>query len=351
MFIRSVAGLITAMIFAAACLMAAGDDSQKPLLTEDLRPFGFRDFHKNRNVSDYTEIQFLSDDLLLVSINERVFAKSEEPLFSDQGAADLLLFNLHDGKLIKNTHYPIEKTDNAVQATENDHFVVLNQEGVHLCSPDLSCGPPFATKGPVIVVADGKELIVGGNARTEKLLLDSATLQIIKTPSPEELKTLAIGRAYTGALFVIPSLVGTLPKASANTVIMCRLNQGALATRENGEAVDIAIRNLDGTALYQVPVTRAYQAAILPDLAGKRFSVEDQGYTRMNSIANFMDIDQGRPYNFSRVRVFDTDLGKQLFELHWDPRPSSFAPVAAFSPDGHKLALIRHSELEVFEIP
>jgi hypothetical protein len=119
----------------------------------------------------------------------------------------------------------------------------------------------------------------------------------------------------------------------------------------DGEAVEIVIRNLDESVVYRVPVTRAYQTAILSDAAGKRFSVEDQGYTLMNSIVNFMDIDQGRPYNFSPVRVFDTDSGKQLFELHWDPRPSWFAPVATLSPDGHKLAVIRHSELEVFNIP
>lgn len=350
MFFRVAAMVIAAVTFAAACL-AAGTHPQKLVMSEDLRPFGFPDFHKDRNVSDYTEIQFLSDNLLLVSVNERVFSKPEEPLFSDEGTADLLLFNLEERKLIKSANFSIEKAKSAVQATENGHFVMLNQEGVHACSPDLSCGPPFATKGPVIVVANGKELIVGGNARTEKLLLDSSTLQVIKTPSPEELKTLAISRAYTGMLYVIPALMGTLPKASANTIVMCKLNYETLATRENGEAVEIVIRNLDGTALYQVPVTRSYQTAILPDALGKRFIIEDQGYTRMNSIVNSMDIDQERPYNFSRVRVFDTDSGKQLFELHWDPRPSWFAPVAAFSPSGHKLALIRHSELEVFEIP
>jgi hypothetical protein len=157
---------------AAICFGAGGGDSQKPFFAEDLRSFGFPDFHKDRHVSDYTVIQFLSDDLLLVSVNERVFSKSEELLFSDQGAANLLLFDLRERKLVRTAHYSIEKTQNAVQATENDHFVLLNQEGVHACSADLSCGPSFATQGPVIVVANGKELIVGGNSGTRKFLVD-----------------------------------------------------------------------------------------------------------------------------------------------------------------------------------
>ncbi len=334
------------------CPYAVGQNSQNPIFEQDLRPHGYPDFKKDRNVSDYAEVQFLSDDLLLVSVNERVFEKPEEPLFSDQGASELLLFNLDEPKLVKTASYAIEKSKNAVQAIGNNRFVVLNQEGVHVCSADLSCGPPFPTKGPVIVVANGKELIVGGNGRTKEFLVDSSTLHVIETPSSQELKTLAIGPNYTRPLFpLIPASTGTLPKAPADTIVMCKLNQKTLATRADGEAVKIVIRNLDGTAVYQVPVTGAYQTAILSDSSGRRFCVEDQGYTTMNSIVNFLDIDQGRPYNFSRVRIFETDSGKQLFELHWDPRPSRILPSPALSPDGHKLALIRHSELEVFEIP
>jgi hypothetical protein len=44
--------------------------------------------------------------------------------------------------------------------------------------------------------------------------------------------------------------------------------------------------------------------------------------------------------------------GKSLFELHWDPRPHvGVISVPALSPDGRRLAAIRHGFLEVFEIP
>ncbi len=350
MFFRVAAMVIAAVTFAAACL-AAGTHPQKLVMSEDLRPFGFPDFHKDRNVSDYTEIQFLSDNLLLVTVNVRIFAKPTEPLFSDRGLAKLLLFNLDERKLVRAVDYPVEKSAGAVQVTEDSHFAILNQEGVHVCSADLSCGPQFTTNGPVIAVANGKELLVGGNARTDRVLVDAMTLQVIKPVSRIEAAVLIAGSAYSQSLFDGAALINTLPKAPAGTIVMAKLNPKTLATRATGEAAKVVIRNLDGTVLYQVPVTRAYQTAILPDGVGNRFCIEDQGYTRLNSIVNFLDIDQGRAFNFSRIRVLDTDSGKQVFETHWDPRPAWFAPVPAYSPGGHRLALIRHSKLEVFEIP
>jgi hypothetical protein len=52
------------------------------------------------------------------------------------------------------------------------------------------------------------------------------------------------------------------------------------------------------------------------------------------------------------VEVVSDDSGKVVFDLHGSPRPYVVSlTVPALSPDGHKLAIIRHGFLEVFEVP
>lgn len=343
---RPVAVLVFVVALATMWPHVSGQRRQNLVFEQDLRPHGYPDFKKDRYVSDYTEVQFLSDDLLLVSVDVRVFDTPVKPLLSDERASapSLLLFSLGKQKLVTSAEYPVDEFTNSVGATQNGQFVVLNHEGVHVCNADLTCGALFATKGPIRVLPGGTRLLVGGNGQTEVDLLDASTLQVLKHPAP---RNLSMG--LVEGVFLAPRRArGPLAASKGQGEI---INETTVASSDSADERTIAIRRVDGDALYQIPVTAAYETTLAPNRSGSRFCTFEQSYTRWNSIVNFLDIDGGRPHNFARVRVFDTDSGKQLFEMNWDPRPSQTVPPPALSPDGHKLALIRYSELEVFDIP
>lgn len=343
---RPVAVLAFVVALAAVCPLASGQRGQSLVFEQDLRPHGYPDFKKDRHVSDYTEVQFLSDDLLLVSVDVRVFDTPVKPLFSDERAPtpNLLLFSLGKQKLVASAEYPVDEFADSVRATQNGQFVVLNHEGVHVCNSDLTCGALFATKGPIRVLPSGTRLLVGGNSQTDVDLLDASTLQVLKHPAP---RNLSMG--LMDGVFLAPrGARGSLATSKGQGEI---INETTVASSDSADGRTIAIRRVDGGALYQIPVTATYETTLAANRLGSRFCAFEESYTRWNSIVNFLDIDSSRPHNFARVRVFDTNSGKQLFEMSWDPRPSQIVPPPALSPDGHKLALIQHSELEVFDIP
>lgn len=346
-----VASLLGLIIFVVALGLA---EPPRPIFTVQLESQQMRVSNGPRvasevnpkapDVVDYSGVQFLTDNLLLVSLNVRVLNKPAYPLFADQPDSTLVLFGINQKKLLGTASYPVEKSSGAVHATENGQFVVLNQEGVHVCRSDLTCGPPFATNGPIRVLPGGTKLLVGGNRQTDVDLLDASTLQVLSSPAP---RNLSMG-LMSGVFLAPREARGGLAMSQGQGEI---INETTVARFDSSDGQIMTIRKVDGGALYTIPITASYETTLAANRTGSRFCALEQSYTRWNRIVNFLDIDSSRPHNFARVRVFDTASGKQLFETHWDPRPSQIAPSPALSPDGHKLALIRHSELEVFDIP
>ncbi len=48
----------------------------------------------------------------------------------------------------------------------------------------------------------------------------------------------------------------------------------------------------------------------------------------------------------------DTESGKLLFQLKWDPRPYGYPLVIpALSPNANKIAIVRGGYVEIYEIP
>lgn len=332
MTIRLATALLMVVLgFVSGFPRTLGDSSPRGVLVRDLRPYGFPDFAKVHHVSDYTDLQFLSDHILLVVVNERAWDKSEEPLNTDQPTSRLLLFDLDQGKLIKTAEYAVEKFSGSVLATNHGQFVVLNGEGVHPCSEELVCGRPYATEGPIRILPGGTRLLAGGNSQSELILLDASTMQILRRPAPQNIRMgLMSGTLLDGREIISDEVV---------------------ADTAGGSSKEMQLEKTSGGFLYSIKVTADYETTLVANQSGLRFCALEESYTRWNALVNFLDIDNTRPHNFARVRVFDTISGKELFEMNWDPRPSQAVPTPALSPDGHKLALIRHSELDVFEIP
>lgn len=328
----------------------------RPLFRQDLRPFGFLTMRSGGIAANYTDINFLTTDLVLVTINSRLFEPVEK-LFSDQPPSKLLLFGIAHKSLLKSSEMLVEKAPGSVRAIRDGQFVLLNQSGLLLCSRDFECGHPLQTRGPLFVSPGGTRIVVGGNGRTEQKLLDSSSLKeldhfsqtnVVVIPGDNGLLVLQDGKPYVR----LPEKPDKqLPLGGGGIWRHARfLDETTVAYFESSNHLDVA--KTDGTILFQVAVSaRSLVREIVTATYGSRFCYYEAGYTAWNSFVNFLDIDSGRPLNFELINVLSIDSGKSLLELHLDPRPY-IGPltVPALSPDGRRLAVISHGFLEVFEI-
>jgi hypothetical protein len=332
-------------------VVANGGPAQpRPLFRQDLRPFGFLVEDSGRIAANYADINFLSADLVLVTVNNRVFEPVEK-LFSDQPPSKLLLFDISHKNLLKTSEISVVKAAGSVKAIRGGQFVLLNESGLLLCSRELECGPPLQTRGPLFVSPQGTRIAVGGNSRTEQKLLDASTLKELERFSPSS--------------YIIPGDGGLLIHQDGKLYV--RLPEKPDKQLSFGEArfldetsisyfesrKKLAVAKTDGNVLFEIPVSERSQVwEVVTAASGSRFCYYEAGYTAWNSFVNFLDIDSGRPLNFEQVKVLSIDSGKSFLEMHWDPRPY-IGPlsVPALSPNGRRLAVIRHGFLEVFEVP
>jgi len=334
----------------------ASSKKPTPVLTQNLHTFGFLNRSKPETGS-YSDVVFLTDETVLVTINERVFSGNVVYPFEDKPPSKLLLFDVSQSKLVRTVEFPIEKNIHSVRATQNGEFVLLNEEGAHLCSATLECGISVPGRGPVLVSPRGTKLIVGGNGQTEQKLLDSTTLR-------------ELGRFSFHHPDVVPGETALLVQSERRLSVRQAgqperpipfgggfiwpdarfLNDHMIAGFESDTS--LAVADFDGNILYRIPATtRRNLATLVASSSGARFCIHEVGYTHWNSIVNFLDIDSGRSFNFERVTVLETNSGHLLFKLEWDPRPYGGGLTdPALSPDGHRLAIIRNGSLEVFEI-
>ncbi len=99
------------VVLLAACVHS---NQPQPSFRQDLRPFGFITEAQDRIISSFSDVSFLSNDLVLVTVNTKTYA-AVEPLFSDRPPSKLLLFNLSQKALVKTAEMPIEKAAGSVK--------------------------------------------------------------------------------------------------------------------------------------------------------------------------------------------------------------------------------------------
>src|SRR5579862_8829128 len=163
---KYIAAFVFAVFVTGAVSLASRASSNKPvpIFRQDLQPFGYK-IKRNELTVNHFDLNFLSEDSLLVSANIRVFGPSPNPLFEER-SADLLLFDVVRKSLMQRSEQTLTSNSDVVKATRGGKFVALSLLGLSLCSSDLNCGEPSATEGPVKVSPDGRMLVVGGDLQT-----------------------------------------------------------------------------------------------------------------------------------------------------------------------------------------
>jgi hypothetical protein len=325
----------------------------KPIFRHDLRPFGYPTEALGRIVGNYSDVSFLSNDLVLVTVNTTTFA-ADDTSPSDQPESKLLLFDLSRHDAPSATEMPVRKARDSVQSAGNGSFVLVNQAGVQICSPELQCGPAVQTGGPLFLSPRGTRIAAG---RREQKVLDGTTLQVLHEFGANEPKVVPGDNALLyaqgeklyvkfddkpGPQFVLDTgSTGVWPGANF-------LNANSVSAVQSDKSM--AIATIDGKVLFRVPLSSgSFIAEMSTAASGSRFCFHDAGYTGMNALLNFFSIE--RPFNLERVNVMDVASGKSRFRLRWNPRPYvGELSRPALSPDGHRVAIIRHGFLEVFEV-
>jgi hypothetical protein len=324
----------------------------------DLREFGYQ-FNGSTSVADYTDLGFLSDDLVLISINQRSFG-SVETLFADTPNSTVVVFDLKRGSVLATGKMPVEKTSGSVQAVRGEQFAVLNEKGLQFCDATLKCGPPIEAQGPMFVSPRGQWVVVGGNGRSQQKVIDAESMKQVAGFEHGSIFQLVIPGDGASLIsknqFNDDSVTIQRPgKPDARVTIDSKgnfrelrfLNSESLACLDH-DSSEVVVTDMDARPIRRYKVEKAWRTGLLPTTSGTRFGIYEHGFTALNSLVNFLDIDEGRPQDFQRVRVIDMLSGKEVSRLEWDPRPYLIKP--ALSPSGHRLARVRAGILEVFQV-
>jgi hypothetical protein len=365
------------LVTLATVRAASAQSGHELLFRQDLQSLGYSFKYGNDRVINFSDLAFLSEDMLLVSVRERTSEELHYRVLPSGGAmydnpsgastpptqlSTLQIFDVRQRQLIRSAQLPVQKRDGAVWPGPIGSFLMLSSYGLQRCSADFECTAPLPTDGPLYVSPRGTRAVIGGFQFTQQQLVDTASFRVIETFRPKEPK-------------ITPGDTGLLLEESAGQVRMPGqpdIEPGFTTSSvfpknrflDDDKVIGITMKSLaqgtatairvDGTVLYQIAVNDAWRghADFVPCISGSRFVVMEVYYTRWNSIVNFFDIGDTREYNRLRIRVFDVATGKKVFKLEWDPRGYWGERILpALSPSGHRLAVVRRGELQVYEIP
>src|SRR5271165_2558290 len=197
-----IAFLLVLLVMAfCACRSAPGP---KPVFRRDLQPFGFPTDTLGRIVGNFSDISFVADDLVLVTVNTTTYGDEESPE-SDLPVSKLLLFDLSKPDAPEMIEMPVRKARGSVQSAGSGSFFLLNRAGLQICSRELQCGSPVQTGGPMFLSPQGTRIAAG---RVEQKLFDGKTLKKLQEVAANEPKVIpgdhALLFAQQGKLYLKP---------------------------------------------------------------------------------------------------------------------------------------------------
>jgi len=244
----------------------------------------------------------------------------------------------------------------SVLAISGERFAVLNEKGLQFCDPSLRCESITPTLGPMFVSPKGKRVAVGGNRQTAQTVIDTESFkQVAGFGNLQGINPEAI--PGDGPMLIDQDNSVIVQTSGAEDVPLNVdtqgfrefrfLNPGLVACLDH-DASEAVVFGTDGRRIRRYKVEKAWRTGFLSTASGTRFGIYEHGYTRLNSLVNFLDIDGGRPENFQRVRVIDMSSGHEVSRFEWDPRSRAIKP--AISPDGHRIARVKGGVLEVLQV-
>lgn len=381
---KTLCTLHVAVMLVTFAVPGTAQKKTQPVFRQDLESFGYKFKRSHDWDVKFTNVIFLSEDLLLVSVKEitpeELHYKNPTPGVavydnpfsgpaSPTSLSKLFLFSVGEGKLLRSADLPIRKARGAIQPGPNGTFFMLSAGGLQLCSSTFQCSPPKPTSWPLRVSPLGNKIVTGG-FRSEQQVLDGNTLSVLDTFKGASLT------AKPPAPIVIPGDSG-LMLASVSGVSVLTPGGKTVDMGFAGDAAEppvsrfldndkvvgitevdnsfkgkVTVARVDGTVLHQIDMkANRLRVHLVTASSGLRFAVKEEYYTRFNSFWNLY-LDDNRDQDRLQIRVFDVASGKQVFDIGWDPRHyHGFEILPALSPSGNRIAIVRNGQLEVYDIP
>jgi hypothetical protein len=351
-------GLLLAVFVALSATVAgcsAPIKPKPPVFQQDLRPYGLSIDAREASLN-YTAINFLSDDIVLICINESFDFAPVQKSETDQPVSRFLVFDVRRNILVSSTKRPVMKRPSSVIATRNGQFVVMDESGIRVCLINLECRDPVSTSGPISISPRGARIITGGDGQTDHVLRDSESLAVLENFGKADVLpgdiALLERRDHTLHIRSPNAPNRNLPFSGDGFGETTRFLSDSVISAVDSKTT-IALTTLEGRILSRIDIRPWWDGTgLVTALSGSRFCIHESGYTSWNEKTHFYDIEKTRPQDWERVRVVDVLTGTKDFEFTWDPRPfAGLLCLPALSPDGHSLALIRHGILEIYGIP
>ena len=137
----------------------AAEAKDKQFFRADLKQFGYI---SGAGPAEYSSLGFLSEDFLLVVVNQRVFGRVEPIRSTDEPPSKLIVFDLNKKQPSRSAVMAVMKSPRAVALLTDGQFIVLSNSFVRICSADLRCDKSLPTKGALDAVdADTLKLLYG----------------------------------------------------------------------------------------------------------------------------------------------------------------------------------------------
>jgi hypothetical protein len=121
----------------------------------DLKQFGYI-----TDAAEYSSLGFLSNDLLLLVVNQRVFYPVQ-PLTTDSPASTFIVFDVAKKQTLHSAQMMVTKSPRSVAVLSTGDFLVASLSDVRLCSADLQCKKSFPSHGGPPLDSDEARKITG----------------------------------------------------------------------------------------------------------------------------------------------------------------------------------------------
>ena len=134
---------------------------------------------------EYSSLSFLSDNLLLVTINQGV-SHGVDPLVTDEPPSTLIVFDLTTKQAVRRASMVVRKSARSVAPLVSGDFLVLSMSDVKMCSPDLHCERSFPTKAVATLDSDSLKLLEQlGRTDLPMLRVDDASTDGVRKVTTE----------------------------------------------------------------------------------------------------------------------------------------------------------------------
>lgn len=150
----------------------SADAKNKSSFRAKLKHFGYM---TDSYTAEYSSLGFLSDNLLLVTINQWV-SHGVDPLVTDEPPSTLVVFDLTTKRAVRKASMVVRKSARSVAPLTSGDFLVLSMSDVKVCSAGLRCERSIRTKAVPALDSDSmKSLKLQGGADSFVLRVDDAS--------------------------------------------------------------------------------------------------------------------------------------------------------------------------------